>query len=255
MQGEYHFDDFTEQHYRHVLDSAAKRYAFEPFGTSSAATHVLWRHDVDISVHRGAALARMEAETGVRSTYFLQLRSTFYNLLEREVATLARGIIGLGHWAGLHFDLSFYGELAPDDLVERLGEERRILEGLLEAPVKAFSFHNPSVGNALELRSDVMAGMANAYGEDLRARYRYVSDSSGHWRFDRLASVIEDETPPRLHVLTHPEWWQAQVMSPRERVARCAEGRARRAMALYDAEVAKMGRENIGLAGTPVDRP
>ena len=59
------FSDFTESAYRDVLAQAISRYSFEPFGTESAAPHVLWRHDVDFSVHRAAHPAkRLASQTG-----------------------------------------------------------------------------------------------------------------------------------------------------------------------------------------------
>ena len=101
---------FTEQAYRQLVEAAAERYRFEPFGTATTEPHVLWRHDVDSSVHRALRTAEIEAEAGVRATYFFFLHSWFYNLLEREVLDRARAILELGHWAGLHFDSGFYGE-------------------------------------------------------------------------------------------------------------------------------------------------
>ena len=56
----------------------------------------------------------------------------------------------------------------------------------------------------------------------------YVSDSNGYWRFERLPEVLAAGAHERLHVLTHPEWWQEEAMSPRERILRCIAGRARR---------------------------
>jgi hypothetical protein len=49
----------------------------------------------------------------------------------------------------------------------------------------------------------------------------------------------------RLQVLTHPEWWVPEPMSPRERVARAIDGRARRQHARYDEIMKAMRRENV----------
>src|SRR4029079_6101206 len=95
--------DFTEDGYRCAGAVAKRSYSFDPFGTKLEDPHVLWRHDVDASVHRAARLARIEAEEGVRATYFLSFHSAFYNLLERPVFDAARAVLGAGHWLGLHF--------------------------------------------------------------------------------------------------------------------------------------------------------
>jgi hypothetical protein len=236
--------DFTEAGYRRALVLAKASYSFEPFGTGASKTHVLWRHDVDASVHRAARLSAIEAEEDVRATYFFSFHSTFYNLLERPVLDAAKAIVAAGHWVGLHFDSAFPGR---GDVSERIAREATQLADLLEGPVIAFSFHNPGlVNDDLAVEDDSIAGLVNAYGRNIRAHYRYVSDSNGYWRHKRLFDVLE-KGPPRLHVLTHPEWWQAQSMPPRQRIARCAEGRAQAALNDYDQALAAAGRENLGL--------
>jgi hypothetical protein len=234
--------DFTESAYRELLASAKRSYSFEPFGTESEQPHVLWRHDVDVSVHRAARLAQLEAEDGVRTTYFFWFHSPFYNLLERPVVEAARKALAAGHWLGLHFDSSFPGR---GDVSERVAAEAAQLADLLEQLVTAVSFHNPTLVDADPASGgDVVAGLANVYGPTLRDRYRYVSDSNGYWRFDRLLDVLA-EAPPRLHVLTHPEWWQAEPLSPRDRIARSVEGRARATLRDYDALLEANGRANL----------
>lgn len=234
--------DFTEDGYRSALVLAKSRYAFEPFGTDSEEPHVLWRHDVDASVQRAARLAAIEAEEGVRATYFLSFHSAFYNLLERPVVDAARETLSHGHWLGLHFDSAFPGSA---DVAERIDREARSLADLLERPVVAFSFHNPGlVNDDLALEDDTVAGIVNAYGRGVRERYRYVSDSNGYWRHERLFDLLED-APPRLHVLTHPEWWQAGPLAPRDRIVRCVEGRAEAVLREYDELLASAGRENL----------
>lgn len=234
--------DFTEDGYRRALARAKAFYSFEPFGTDASEPHVLWRHDVDASVHRAARLSAIEAEAKVRATYFLSFHSSFYNLLERPVLDAARAIVDAGHWLGLHFDSAFPGR---GDLSERIAREATQLADLLECPVVTFSFHNPGLANDdLAVEDDSVAGLVNAYGRSLREQYRYVSDSNGYWRFDQLLEVLGDP-PPRLHVLTHPEWWQAESLSPRDRIARCVEGRAHATLRDYDALLEANGRTNL----------
>jgi hypothetical protein len=237
-----HLEDFTERAYDAALAAAAARYRFEPFGTAATEPHVLWRHDVDASMHRAVALAEIEAEHGVRSTWFLSLHSSFYNLLEHESTELALRLAGLGHWIGLHYDAGYYGDGA--DLVENLAAERALLESVVGAPVGAVSYHNPDRTGVEDVRDDVLAGMVNAYGRALGDRYAYVSDSNGYWRFERLADVLEAGVEPLLHVLTHPEWWVVEPMAPRERIQRAIDGRARRVAESYDAALAAAGRLN-----------
>lgn len=243
----YNFADFTEASYRDILENAARRYAFEPFGTEADGPHVLWRHDVDFSVHRALALAQIEAEVDVRATYFLLLHSPFYNLLEDAVRDRAIAILELGHALGLHFDAGFYGGIdTSEELERRLGDERELLAATLGQQAGAFAFHMPEVTGTAEADADEIADMVNAGGRTLRERYSYVSDSNGYWRHRRLPEVIEAGEEERLHVLTHPGWWQREAMSPRARLARCIEGRAKSSEAWYEEIVTAWGREIVG---------
>jgi hypothetical protein len=242
---QYQFADFTEDRYREMLATARRAYSFQPFGTTSEVPHVLWRHDIDYSPHRALRLAQLEAEEGVRATYFLYLHSELYNLLEADVLARIGRILELGHWLGLHFDAGFYGIKRELGLYEKLEFERDLLAELVGRPVGAISFHNPTTSELLP-DHDLLAGMTNAYGRAISENYAYVSDSNGYWRHSRLPDVLAAAEEARLHVLTHPEWWQAEPMSPRDRLARCIEGRARRSEEWYDDLLRTWGRENIG---------
>jgi hypothetical protein len=230
----YHYEDFTEAGYRAIVRAAKERYAFEPFGTSATDPHALWRHDVDVSVHRALELARIEHDEGVRATYLLQLHSGFYSLLERSALAAAREVFELGHWAGLHFDASFYGEGTVRELEDRLRRERELLAELIERPVEVFSFHAPEAAGVEGLDDERIAGMTSTYARSIREGYEYVSDSNGYWRHRRLPALLEEEGHARLHVLTHPEWWQRQPMSPRERLERAVRGRAERTLSDWE---------------------
>ena len=92
--------------------------------------------------------------------------------------------------------------------------------------------------------------MVHAGARSVRDRYAYVSDSNGYWRFERLPEVLAAGAHERLHVLTHPEWWQEQPMSPRERILRCIEGRGRASEATYDALLADNRARQRRAAGT-----
>jgi hypothetical protein len=240
------FGDFTEDGYRSLVEAARGRFAFEPFGTTSKRPHVLWRHDVDASVHRALALAQVEARAGVCSTWFFTLHSSFYNLLEPSVGERARAILALGHWLGLHFDPSaFAGISAESELEARVDEERQILERWLGVQVHAVSLHNPDVDDVPGMRADEIAGLPNAFGSGLAHRYEYVSDSNGYWRFRPVTDALRDPGIERLHVLTHPEWWVPDALSPRARLERSVEGRARRTLADYDALLDRHARVNV----------
>ena len=125
--------------------------------------------------------------------------------------------------------------------------EKEILEKFFYAKIEAFSLHNPDIGNWIEMKENEVGGMINTYAPSIRGKFGYCSDSNGYWRFRRLKDVLENAEDNNLQVLTHPEWWVPEVMSPRERVARCIEGRAKKQQERYDEIMVTMKRKNIGI--------
>ena len=241
------YADFTEDQYRSLLRDAASHYGFADFGGDPQGPHVLWRHDVDLSMHRALCLARIEASEGVHTTYFIMLTSRYYSVLEPANMRRVEMLVSLGHRIGLHFDCSAYLNLDTfDEMVTRIAWERDLLANLSGAKVRALSFHNPTDFVAPGAGADMIAGMVNAYGTILQARYKYCSDSNGYWRHERLFDVISSRRHERLQVLTHPEWWVPEPMAPRDRVMRCIQGRADATTVAYDAALAASRRENVG---------
>lgn len=241
----YHFVDFTRENYATLVRLALQKYPVRTYVDFRANDRfVLWRHDVDFSLHASQKLAEIEAKEGMTSTYFLHLHSEFYNLLERECVGIARRIFGLGHRLGLHFDHQFWG-IENDDSFERaLVFEKNLLERCFGRQVDAFSFHIPDQVSARFERCSY-GGLINTYSAYFKSDIGYCSDSNGYWRFRRLEDVLRDVPDERLQVLTHPEYWQETVMSPRERVERCIQGRADKARDWYRTVLRKTGREDI----------
>jgi hypothetical protein len=243
--------DFTVTAYREMLGLVVDRgYLFATYQRPPSPPHVLWRHDIDLSVHRARHLAEIEAEHAVHATYFVNPHSSFYNALEPEILRLLRGIRALGHDIGLHFDAEAYPQenWTRECLETKLRFERTLLGEALACPIEAFSFHNPEVGNLLAFDEDRIAGMANAYSARLRRDYVYASDSSGHWRFKSIPEIIR-EGHPRMHLLTHPGWWTPEPLTAYERVERCVIGRACKVLQSNDELLARLGRSYPGKPG------
>ncbi len=246
MQNDYDFESFTELGYRRLIRDAANHYAWRFFSDDAEGRSIIMRHDIDYSPQRAGALARIEAEEGAFTTYLLNPHSDFYNMLERDVVAEFRRIAALGHAIGLHFDMSFYGDL-PDvaALEDKLVAERRLVESVLDRPCEVFSFHNPDTNSSLSFRQHRLGGMLNAYSETLASTHKYVSDSNGYWRFDNAFEVVRACRFERLHVLTHPEWWTPEAMSPRQRIQRAAQGRMDACLKTYDDNLSRWKRVNV----------
>lgn len=220
-------------------------YRFARYGETNSDRHVIWRHDVDYSMHRAVRLAEIEAVENAFATYFVNPRCSFYNLLEVEIAEKITRIRELGHEIGLHFDVSATAANWTLESLERaVMRDRSILESIIGTSIRCVSWHNPDQSNALDFANETIAGLVNAYGDGLRTRYKYCSDSNGYWRFQPMRDVIA-QGHEHLHLLTHPEWWTPEPMSPSERIDRALSGRAAAGRRDYDALLSRSGRRNI----------
>lgn len=252
----YYIEDFTEENYRAILKTLLfKGYKFVGFDyekINSDENVVIWRHDVDFSLNRSCKLAEIEAELGIKATYFIYLQCSFYNVFESEQFKIIKKIIDLGHWIGLHFDHAFYTQcklISDEKEIEKYAlTEKRVLEKYFDIDINAVSFHNPETADTVTLRQDYYAGMVNAYSKTIFDNCKYCSDSNGYWRYDRLQDAIE-EGHEKLHILTHPAWWVPSVMMPYERVQRCVDGRKKAVMAAYHDMLEQYGRVNVGYTG------
>jgi hypothetical protein len=235
------FSNFTIEAYAALLEKALARYRFVRLGDGSAGDgRALWRHDIDFSPHRALVMAEIEAARVVRASYFVQLTAPFYNTLEPDIGARLRRIADLGHDIGIHCE-----PLGPEP-ADRLAFEARTLEAALGVPIRMFSLHNPTTYDTTRFEATEVAGLINASAPQLREAFVYCSDSNGLWRYRSLAEVIADADSHNIYALTHPEWWQDEAMSPRQRVERCIAGRARATSEYYDSLLAAHQRPNVG---------
>lgn len=246
---DYHFEDFTEEHYRSLLRKARASWPIRSYDEFLCEGRgALWRHDIDMSVHRSLRLAQIEKEEGVRATYFIHLHNQFYHVWEKDNAEMLAEIRDLGHELALHFDPAYYDLQRGDEdrLEKECARERRFIEETFDVRVNVVSFHNPAMGGWHEYEVERIAGMINTYGSAFKTRWAYCSDSNGYWRFRRLSDFLDDTEQERVHVLTHPAWWLPEAAAPRERVSRCVEGRAAWTHRFYDELLDAGARENVG---------
>jgi hypothetical protein len=236
--------DFTIKSYRELLIIAKQRYTFASYGNIPwGQQFVLWRHDCDYSLNRAHAIACIEVEEGVRSTFFINPHCEFYNLLEKSQFQLIKEILEMGHEIGLHFDAAFQSISDEVQFNDQITKEAALLENLYGFKPLAFSFHNPITAH-LNCEKDTYGGLVNCYSERFKAEVPYCSDSNGHWRFRRLKNVLSEATDPCLQVLTHPGWWQESAMPPRQRIFRAVYGRADATIRFFDKAIEAGDREN-----------
>ncbi len=240
-----HAKDFTESKYKKIITKLKKTHEFIFYKEINAAKKfVLWRHDCDYSINRAHKLAKIENRLNVKSTYFINLHSRFYNIFENQQTNLIKKIIQLGHDIGLHFDSDYYNIKNIRQHEQKINFEKKILENFFDHKITVFSFHNPNKFT-LGLQRQKYGGLINCYSKKLQQNATYCSDSNGYWRHRRLLDFIEENNDKNLHILTHPNWWQNKVMQPRDRIIRAIEGRKDKNIEFYDEGLKEFGRNNI----------
>ena len=243
MKFDYNQKDFVEQNYKKLLAKINNKTIFYN-EIEDQSSFALWRHDVDLSVHRAYSLAKIEKNLNIKATYFLLLGSNFYNLFENDIKKLVSKIVSLGHQLGLHFDPETYDIKNIKELEKYLTFERNILENLFQTKIKVFSFHNPSKEILLRYNHFKYAKMINTYGKYFKKEVKYCSDSNGYWRHKRLENFL-DENYSKIQVLTHPGWWQKRSMPSFSRIKRCINGRALNVKNDYIIQMKKLKRKII----------
>jgi len=202
--------DFTYRAYRAMLELLSeKRYVFQSYHNyENSPRCVILRHDIDNSLSRAVRLAELEAEEGVHSTWFVLLRTDFYNPASKAGMAALRRIQALGHEIGLHFDEAAYvPALGPDEIVQSIIKECGLLSALLETRVSSVSMHRPSRATlAADYR---VPGVLNSYGRTFFHDFKYLSDSRRRWR-EPVEEIIRSGEYDRLHILTHAFWYHEQ---------------------------------------------
>src|ERR1044072_5947710 len=95
--------DFTHLAYRELLRAGLEAgYKFENLAQAvklraTGSRVCLLRHDCDNDLVAAGRLAEIESEEGVRSTWFVMLRSAMNNVLAPTNAKIVRRIVDAGH--------------------------------------------------------------------------------------------------------------------------------------------------------------
>jgi len=220
------FDFLNESTYRELLKLTKAKYTIKGFEVLDCnvipTSFAIIRHDVDMSPERALALAKIEAEEGIRATYTILLTGEFYSPFEKQVRNQISQIAELGHDIGLHFDAAWHGIETEIQLEDKIQWETEILTKLLSSDqnhlVRMFSFHN-TTPFTMGCRERSYGGLRNAYAGVLQDQVQYTSDSNGYW-IHRSWKTLLDENHERIQVLTHPEWWSTYDAYPGEKVTR-----------------------------------
>lgn len=162
---------------------------------------ILMRHDIDFSIRAALEMAETEAVMGVRSTYFFLLGSRMYNLLDPQDFRHVAAIRAMGHEVSLHFDASVH-----PDIEIGLRREVDVFKALFQQDVRLISFHRPDMSWIARHDREIL-GIENTYQTKYFRSIRYMSDSTGAWRYGHPCESEDFRAGKNMQLLIHPIWW------------------------------------------------
>jgi hypothetical protein len=183
-----------------ALDLGYRVVSFAHFEPPSDRPVLLLRHDLDRPLVGIETIAEMEADLGVKASYFVQTACEFYNLLSEENRRLLRRLTTLGHEIGLHYEARRYvGSGGERTLLSDL----RLLEDLCGHKIRSASQHIPTDGESI----DIARYVANdAYAPRFtQAPMTYISDSLMAWREATPHDLLDCRAS--FQFLSHPDTW------------------------------------------------
>lgn len=198
---------FSLQDY-HILLSTFKEtgYTFRHYEEISRCLEqeqpfVVLRHDIDISLQAALEIARLEYEHGVQATYFVLLRSPFYNLLSRANVDAMQQLHAYGHRLAAHLDPAAYNH----DCRQAFMEIEILSRFYPFTDTQIASFHSSYDLEHMPVES--FPEIDRVYGPSVRGDVAYVSDSTGRWRYGHPFDSEAFHARRPIQLLTHPIWW------------------------------------------------
>lgn len=176
--------EFSLEHYAEIMESNVRR-----FGSIRERRQVVIAHDIDILPKYALAMAELEFNVGVTSTYYILPYAEFYNSTSPENIEVWKQISEMGHELGFHYD----GRYAPD----------------LTVAHKSLKNSIPKLGNEIALHLNGLTPQPEipSHLHDRRIMdkegYNYLADSGGWWR-DRCICQHKGE---KILFVCHPVWW------------------------------------------------
>jgi hypothetical protein len=200
---------FDMAHLRELLYGARDR--FEPLLFAEADERertprpaLFLRHDIDHSLADALPVARLEAECGLRSTYFGQLHCPFYAVTDAAGRDALREIVALGHEIGFHYDLAHYRG-GVDEMRRAFEADLALLGSIAGKPVPSAARHDPAASSGVPALRPGEFGLQDAYAPEFISEILYISDSSCRWRSGCWCQHQGSSRP--MQVLLHPVWW------------------------------------------------
>ena len=164
---------------------------------------IILRHDIDFDTDFALKTAQIEADLGVRATYFFLLCSDLYNALSASNFENICRIKEMGHDISLHFDPLIYEEFQGG-----FKREVNIFQEYFETEVRVISIHRPN--QFFQEYNMPIMGIEHAYQSKYFHDIKYFSDSTGEWRFGHPFDSEEFMLKKSFQILIHPIWWMME---------------------------------------------
>jgi len=212
--------NFTLKHYEEICNIIAKsqyKICFFNNYLSDYRNILILRHDIDQSLEQSIKIAKIENKYNIKSTFFLWLRSPFYNIFEKKYSDIIYEIITLDHQIGLHFDESAYKIENETDLNNCIEKETNLIRHYFNINIYAVSMHRPSkwiLDYDIQLKKYI-----NVYNKRYFRDFKYFSDSRRQWKEGCICKKINTNKYNNLHILIHPLWWVDKDISFNQRMS------------------------------------
>lgn len=214
---------FTIGNFRRLLEMGrAKGYQFVTLADYFCGKHgrgplFIIRHDLDDKPQRLVNILRCEKEFGVRSTVFVLLRTTNYNVFSHALWRILKEAEHDGFEIGLHSNFVETARILDEDPDVILKQEVDCLRSMFRvqgiACHRTLDFMHNSLpylqSNWTRLKSTLGIDY-EAYDARLMREFQYVNEGfKAHLTWRNLSPEEAVATGENVYLLTHPHWWHS----------------------------------------------
>lgn len=179
-------------------------------GNLSGNSHLVIRHDIDIDIAAALEMAQIEHELGIASTYFISMRSPFYNPFSASNTIKIKKIHDLGHDVGTHINFKLQDGDPFNDINIMKSNFPFLNSGI------ATVHHPENMGMIKNMLNN--AAINSTYGQIFDGSMDYISDSTGKWRYGHPLESNTIRMRKSVILLTHPIWWIEIGDAPLEKI-------------------------------------
>lgn len=222
---------FSFDHYRYILETAKQYnykilccydYYIKQKQNELPERYIILRHDIEHYPDRAVEFANIEAEFGIRSSYFIRVHAKRYNIFNFKAYNNLKQIISLGHEIGLHAEPIDFSATSGEKAEKVFQKELAVLKLILDCEVYGVCPHvDWTEYNNIDFFKDVTIidfGIKyQSYTSEFFEKNFYISDGQHYyWKNYQNGILLEkrlcpckiiEEEIPGIYILTHPMNW------------------------------------------------